>query len=292
MFVKKLLNKMRNFFYNAYLPVCYRMYSKNSFLNIDERSEYLVASITSFPARIHTLHLTIESLLRQSVKLDKIVVYLEKDKFESIEIPFKLNNLKKKGVEIVFVKENLRSHLKYFYAMQTYPDAIVMTFDDDIIYNPRVVETLMTTHRMYPSSVVGTRCTRILCDEKGVILKYMRWKINDETLSERPSFYCFPSGVGGVLYPPKALAQEAFCCSQIYALCPLADDIWLKTMELLNGTSAVQTKRKFKLVYIKNLQKGPTLVSKNIAQGDQETQNDVQLKNICRLYDLSRYFKI
>lgn len=290
--IKKVFNKLRNVFFNAYLPFWYRLYTKNSFLNTACRPEFLVASIASFPARIHTLHLTIESLLRQSVKLDKIMVYLEKDEFGSIEIPSKLNNLKKKGVEIVFVKEHLRSHKKYFFAIQAYPDAIVMTFDDDIIYNHRVVETLMDSHRMYPNCVVGTRCTRMLCDENGVIFNYMRWKRNDATLSEKPSFYCFPSGVGGVLYPPKALAQEAFNCSQIYALCPLADDIWLKTMELLKGTSAIQTKRKFKLVYIKNLQKGPTLVSKNIAQGDQETQNDVQLKNICKSFDLSRYFKI
>lgn len=290
--IKKVFNKLRNVFFNAYLPFWYRLYTKNSFLNTACRPEFLVASVTSFPARIHSLHLTIESLLRQSVKFDKIVVYLEKDKFESDELPLKLNNLKKKGVEFVFVKENLRSHLKYFYAMQTYPDAIVMTFDDDIIYHSRVAETLMVSHRMYPSCVVGTRCTRMLCDKNGVILNYMRWKRNDATLSEKPSFYCFPSGVGGVLYPPKALAQEAFNCSQIYALCPLADDIWLKTMELLNGTSAIQTKRKFKLIYIKNLQKGPTLVSKNIVQGDQVIQNDVQLKNICKSYDLSRYFKI
>ncbi len=292
MLVKQLLNKTRNVFYNAFLPIWYRLYSKNSFLNTDERSEILVASITSFPARVHTLHLTIESLLRQSVKLDKIIIYLEKEKFESVEIPLKLSNLKKKGVEIVFVDENLRSHLKYFYAMQTYPDAVVITFDDDIIYNSRVVETLMATHRIFPSSVVGTRCTRMLCDENGVIFNYMRWKRNDATLSEEPSFYCFPSGVGGVLYPPKALAREAFNCSQIYALCPLADDIWLKMMELLNEMPAIQTKRKFKLIYIKNLQKGPTLVSKNIAQKDQVIQNDVQLKNICKSYDLSRYFKI
>ncbi len=290
--IKKVFNKLRNMFFNAYLPLWYRLYTKNSFLNTACRSEFLVASVTSFPARIHSLHLTIESLLRQSVKFDKIIIYLEKDKFESVEIPAQLNNLKKKGVEIVFVKENLRSHLKYFYAMQTYPEAIVMTFDDDIIYNSRVVETLMASHRMFPDSVVGTRCTRMLCDENGVIFNYMRWKRNDATLSEKPSFYCFPSGVGGVLYPPKSLAQEAFNCSQIYALCPLADDIWLKAMELLNGTSAIQTKRKFKLIYIKNLQKGPTLVSKNIAQGDQVIQNDVQLKNICKSYDLNRYFKI
>src|SRR5690606_22827294 len=71
----------------------------------------VVVSLTSFPARINTVWLVIESLLRQKVKPDKLILWLSKDQFSSIDVlPKRLKSQILRGLEIRFVEGDLRSH--------------------------------------------------------------------------------------------------------------------------------------------------------------------------------------
>jgi hypothetical protein len=44
----------------------------------------------------------------------------------------------------------------------------------------------------------------------------------------------FPTGVGGILYPPKCLCEEATDKELFMKLAPYADDIWFWAMALIN----------------------------------------------------------
>ena len=46
----------------------------------------------------------------------------------------------------------------------------------------------------------------------------------------------FPTGVGGVLYPPHSLDEEVLNESIFMDICTYADDVWLKAMALKKGT--------------------------------------------------------
>ena len=73
-------------FYN--IPVCnrYKKYpSKRYGLNCNKRSQKVIVSLTSYPKRINTVWITIETLLRQSFKPDKIILWLATDQFDGIE---------------------------------------------------------------------------------------------------------------------------------------------------------------------------------------------------------------
>lgn len=48
-------------------------------------------------------------------------------------------------------------------------------------------------------------------------------------------------GGSGVLYPPKSLYIDAFNKEIFMKHCPLADDIWLNAMAILNKTRIVKT---------------------------------------------------
>jgi hypothetical protein len=45
----------------------------------------------------------------------------------------------------------------------------------------------------------------------------------------------FPTGVGGVLYPPALLHREVLDAGTFQSICPYADDIWLYFMGRRNG---------------------------------------------------------
>src|SRR6056297_73800 len=88
----------------------------------------LILSLTTYPARIDKIWMVIETLLDQTVKPDKIMLWLYEGEFpEKDNLPADLLKLEKRGVEIHFCNENLYPHKKYYYTMKKYPDTDLIT---------------------------------------------------------------------------------------------------------------------------------------------------------------------
>lgn len=203
----------------------------------EQRNTEIVVSLTTFPARIGTVHQCIKSLLLQTVKPDKIILYLG-DEVTSEQVSDELKALQNYGLTIVTGCKNIRPHKKYFFAMQTYPDAMVITVDDDIIYENTLVEDMLKVHVQYPKAVVCRRANIITRTADGNIADYYTWPACDtHKLAER--FDLLPTGAGGVLYPPHCIAAEAFDMDAIEKYCLNADDVWLRFMGVRKGTPVV-----------------------------------------------------
>lgn len=69
--------------------------------------EQVMISVTSFPARIHEVKYTIYSLLKQTYKPDRVVLWLGEDQFpnQEADLPADLLKLKENGLTISFVKD-------------------------------------------------------------------------------------------------------------------------------------------------------------------------------------------
>ncbi len=207
-------------------------------LNREEnRSEKVIVSLTSFPKRFPTLHICLKSLLLQDLKPDRIIVWFGEDVEESMLTP-EMQELVQYGIEYRFMKGNLKPHKKYFYAMQEFPEDVVITVDDDVIYPQDLVSSLMKAHAVYPKAVCARRMHRMKKDAAGKLLPYTRW-MQDCRSGKKPSMNLFATGVGGVLYPAHSVHPDAFNEEQILTLCLGADDVWLKYMEMRSGTPVV-----------------------------------------------------
>jgi len=198
----------------------------------------IIISITSFPNRIDRLWIVVESLLRQSYKPDLIILWLSKEQFSSIErLPKRLLSQRKDGLEIRLCDHDLKSHKKYYYALQEYPDDVIVTFDDDVFYSTKVLATLVKLNDRFPSSICCNTGYRIITRNEE-IMPYTKW----EQLMDKsgPDYNISFTGVGGVLYPPGSLHKEVF--NNIFEnICLSADDIWLKAMSLLGNTTVVKS---------------------------------------------------
>lgn len=172
------------------------------------------------------------------MKPDKIILWLGEDKFPERKLPKIFDIIKSCGVDIEF-HEDLKAHTKYFHAMKEYPDDIIITFDDDFIYKSNIIETLYNSYTKHPGCVSAMRVHRIKFEDDGNISPYMSWEMESSGAKGHESYQYLATGVGGVLYPPHCLPAEAFNTEALKRLCLLADDIWLKFMELLNGTKVV-----------------------------------------------------
>src|SRR5699024_11096702 len=73
---------------NLVLPFYFRLsslFSNNYKLNTESNSDFIVSFI-SFPARINKVWLVVESILRQSVKPTKLILWLSKDQFSNLNV--------------------------------------------------------------------------------------------------------------------------------------------------------------------------------------------------------------
>lgn len=243
----------------------------------EKRERRIVVSLTSYPARFQSVHLCLKSLLLQSVKPDRIILWLGSDTAKE-DLTEEMRRLEGYGVEYRFDGErNIKPHKKYYYAMQEFPEDIVITVDDDAVYPPKTIESLMKSYALHPDAVSARRVHKIALEQDGRVAAYKTWK-KEYKKEKRASADLMAVGVGGILYPPHCLDERAFDIEKIQELCLDADDIWLKCMELLKGTKVVWVPCFF--AHPPALQITDSLWQGNVA-GD---RNDRYLKNVVQYY--------
>jgi len=198
----------------------------------------VVVTLTSIPSRLQTLHLTIRSLLAQQRKPEKIILWLNYDLRD--HLPDALTRLVGDIFEIRF--EGLScSHRKLIFALDAFPDRVLVTCDDDLMYPPDWLERLYSDHDAFPLDILAHECRRITRDAHGVLLPYRDWPTVSEPGISGPDVLAI--GYGGVLYPPGCLAPEATDSPLFLRLAPKADDLWFKAMALRKGTVVRRTSR-------------------------------------------------
>ena len=241
--------------------------------------ENYIISLTTFPKRIDRVWLTIESILRQEVKTNKLIIWLYEGEFNGKKsLPKYLLQQEKRGLEIRFVKENLMPHKKYYYAMKEFPDANIITIDDDTFYPPDLVRKLKSTHINHPKSVCSV-ISRKINSKNTQLLSYSTWKY--AKLNTRPRKYLLPIGVGSVLYPIGSLNKEVFNKEKLKALALTADDLWLKIMSLKNNTKVVGLGGEYSRFFVPIIYKDDDrLMDSNIG----ESNNDKVFRKLLEYY--------
>lgn len=256
---------------NVFLPIYFKITSSQKKNSLQDGQENVIVSLTSFGPRLKKIWLVIEGLLRQSVKPEKIILYLTASQVPDIEkLPKSLLRLRNRGLEIKLCPDNIRSHTKYFYAMTQNPEAIVITVDDDLFYRSDLVQKLLESHAEYPDSICANWVKEILPENE----KYAKWP--DGAHRERKSNFLL-LGVSGVLYPPHSLHADAFNVDNIINLCLTADDVWLSCMAIRKGTPILFTGYKYNHLPVM-IPNNETLISVN------RERNQIQVDNLNQYY--------
>lgn len=198
-----------------------------------------IASLTSYPARIATVCRAIESLKAQTVRPDKIVLWLSEDDFPERELPTSLTGLVDEVFEIRWVKGDMRSHKKYFYALREFASDLVMTFDDDFHYPPQAVGDLLQSFRKFPDCVSARRAHLIALTPQGGLAPYNEWEQECRRYVGVPLHSLCATTGAGTLFPPYAVPPSVLDESRIRRLAFSADDLWLKFATLVWGMKTV-----------------------------------------------------
>lgn len=268
--VYRIYRKINYIFRRIYVLAAPKRYALNS----EKRKQRIIVSLTSYPGRFHCIHIMLKSIMLQSVKPDKIIVWLD-DGVGCDKLTPKMLNLEKYGIEYRNMPGDLKPHKKYIHAMQAFPDDIIITVDDDLIYANDVIETLVKTHKRYPGAVCARRVHKMTKNADGTIASYNDW-FGEYCGCDTPSHELAATGVGGVLYPSHCLFEKSFDEELIEKLCLKADDIWLKFMELMKGTRVVWVRCKIPMPDLIEKEQRTSLRSENVGQN----MNDVYFANL------------
>ena len=172
------------------------------------------------------------SIFKHSYDFVKVVLTLYKEDVQNM--PPKLKEMIDLGlVELIVAEENLRCHLKYFYAMKKYRDLPVITIDDDSIYPKEMIPDFLKNAEKYPNTIIARSC-RIINPGHGYNNWFecnsgvcgVTWNGHFDEVREDMN----PEGYGGVYYPANILEVNDDMISEIKEF-PRADDIYLTVHE-------------------------------------------------------------
>ncbi|WP_209427693.1 hypothetical protein [Pararhodobacter sp. SW119] len=206
-------------------------------------SPRLIVSLTSFPARIDQAWIAIESIFAQTLLPDRIVLVLARSEFGEAPLPEKIDRYRQRGVEILWIDESLRSYNKLLPTREKYPDADIVTIDDDILYPRRMLAELVAGRDQHPETIIARRARVVRCSPDGSVMPFRSWPL---AAKGAPTERLMPLGLGGVLYPAKVL-DDALLLDSATArrLCPTGDDIWFWAVARKCGVRHVSLGRSF-----------------------------------------------
>ncbi len=220
----------------------------------------VIVTLTSYPPRMNTIWMTLRSIFGQSRLPDKIVLYLAKSNFPNGEadLPDSLKEMLWNDFEIRWVDEDLKPHKKYYWAFRDFPDDLVVTIDDDLIYRRNMIETLLACHASHPDAIVASRTHLIMFNDDGSLKPYDQWIYEAphyyEGLVGRPSMRLFATTGAGTLFDPKLFPPITYDADLIKKHCLVADDVWLKVIETFAGVPVVAASADQLLEYVPDTQ--------------------------------------
>ena len=252
-------------------------------LSKKKRKEPLIVSLTSFPPRIECVSETIKTLLIQTMKPDMILLWLAEEEFpgKEADLPDRLKELVPYGLSIRWC-HNDRSYKKLIPTLEAYPEAVIITVDDDTIYHPDLIR------RLFSEYLENGRKKIIYC-HRATMIEMDEGKLKVTTggyvIHEYPSYLNRPTGVGGILYPPHCLDPEVVKRDLYMTLASMNDDVWFWAMAVRNGTYIKALKHRITMIPKVEGSQIVSLVSVNsVEQEDGQDQTMKQMLSVLEHY--------
>lgn len=267
------------------------LFNRHPGVTSSKRKPELIVSLTTIPERIKHVHLCLDSLLTQSLKPDRLILWVDENNdparpsLSRTEFPVSVSRLTERGLEIRW-SDDIGPFQKIIPALRAFPDALIATADDDRFYPRHWLRKLYHAYCREPHLIHCHRAHSMRFGPDNHLVPYcewnLSWKGNREAV-EKPSLRVFPTGVGGVLYAPGHLNPEVLNEQVFRELCPRSDDVWLKAMSLLNKTLCKKVPSRYGRFPSIRMPRERELAEYNISQGG----NDRQIAAVFRHYGLS-----
>lgn len=161
----------------------------------------IVVSITTIPKRTSFLYNVINSLLKQTVVPNKIILYYANDSLDGI--PENVLNLRDDIFNIVCIHNTYRSYSKFYYSFIHYPDCINILADDDLSYKSHFIENLLNGYKKYQDCMICNVYHTVVIRDNSIYTPTEMPKCN-----EQYGKYIRPLSGWGTLIPPNFITYN------------------------------------------------------------------------------------
>jgi hypothetical protein len=245
----------------------------------------VIVSLTTYGKRLYEVYLSIESIMQGSMKPNRIILWLAEE-LQGQELPITLLRQQRRGLDIRYCND-IKSYKKLIPTLKAFPNACIITVDDDFIYKYDLVERLVSSYKKEPEYIHANIINRIVLGNNGKPTSYLKWE--RDCIAEDANILNFFIGFGGILYPPGSLSSEVLNESVFSDICQTADDVWLNAMALLNGTRIKKVLPRHYLgkdFLVNESVQDTALYLKNANHTTGECQNDPQITAVYSRYHL------
>ena len=207
-------------------------------------AQAVIVSLTTTRDRLHLLKFALLSLVEQSMKPDRIVVWVSADPYlrdhgvSSDDFDYIVDEwLPKNGKELVEFRfcENTGPYRKLLPALKSFNENdLVVTADDDIIYGSKWLEELFECYNHNDGDgVVCARVRKIRKNYFGVRQSYICWRViyGSEVLV---SNYVATFGAGAIVRV-GLIKNENVVLDDYKLISPTADDLWFSRLLINEG---------------------------------------------------------
>lgn len=193
-------------------------------------------SLTTYGARVKTVHLALESISRGLVRPSRLILWLSPPE-SGVELIAPLRRLQRRGLEVRFTSD-IGPHKKYYPYVCGVDDffAPLVTADDDMLYPAAWLSDLTRSYEAFPDVISAHRAHVVSVGVTG-ILPYSSWASCESAV---PSLLNFATGASGILYPPSFLSFIRDAGDEFMERAPRGDDIWLHHLAVRSRTAIRQ----------------------------------------------------
>lgn len=228
---------LKDYYFQEYLN---EQKYKHRFFKINKKNPVYI-SLTSIFNNQDILIQTLQSIMKQTRLPDKIYLYLSEEPY-ILDTGFKDKKITNSKL-LKYINDNSIIDIKWVKNIGSYrkllpllkdkwdEDCIIITIDDDTIYDNNLIENLINDYHKH-KCVIGYRGFTPSFDklENFDYLKHLEL--------QHVSLYNFFTGKGGILYKPQFFhkTHDLIFNDKIYLnTCPTGDDIWFYIVRMLNN---------------------------------------------------------
>lgn len=208
----------------------------------------IVVSLTTISGRLAFLDKVLESLLAQSLRPDRIHLWISPEPHlldegvRETDLPPKVRSLARSSGRRILIREtpNIGPHRRtlaplHYYRRSLFPPMIA-TADDDTLYPTHWLKSLADASRRYHAAAVFR--ARIITAEGGQVIPYRQWPLHKgDSISLSPSL--FPTFKDGLAFHPRMLDKRVYTSAHC-DVCPSRSDAWLTAALKARGTPIVR----------------------------------------------------
>lgn len=189
----------------------------------------IIISLTSIAPRLDASAFgAVCTLLNQTTDVDKVILWLD----EALPVTYNLSILRQHALLDIRFRKDIGPYTGLVYALQEFPDAVILHANDDMYYPRDWAERLLVGHGNFPDKIIGNYGLLLCMDDDRFIPLERSPICNGGEIGRN----ILLAAVCGNLYPPNRLYADATKSEIFMNLCPKQDDLWFWAMAVLNNT--------------------------------------------------------